>query len=171
MQVKPHDNKRRNGPLAVCSNMLMEMADPLVEALRALVEREGGRHAVARKIGVNEQSLYQILRGIPLPSGKPRGVGAKLREKLNVAYPGWIDASRPKMPLPEIRDALPVVLDAIAACPHRDELRTLLALLVDHDAPAYRQRLAELLRAAEPPRLPVESRDFQPPVPQQATSR
>lgn len=70
-----------------------------------------------------------------------------------------------------IHAALPAVLDAIAACPHRDELRTLLALLVDHDAPAYRQRLAELLRAAEPPRLSVESRDFQPPVPQQATSR
>lgn len=35
-------------------------------------------------------------------------------------------------------------------CPHRDELRTLLALLVDHDAPAYRQRLAELLGSFDP---------------------
>jgi len=52
--------------------------------------------------------------------------------------------------LPSISTALPVVLDAIAMCPHRDELRTLLALLVDHDAPAYRQRLAELLGSFDP---------------------
>lgn len=75
------------------------------------------------------------------------------------------------MPGPEISAALPVVLDAIRACPHKEELRVLLPLLVDTDAPAYRQRLAELLGDAQPPRLPVESADFQPPVPQQTTSR
>ncbi|UBQ04479.1 helix-turn-helix transcriptional regulator [Tepidimonas taiwanensis] len=65
-----------------------------------------------------------------------------------------------------IHAALPVVLDAIAACPHRDELRTLLALLVDHDAPAYRARLAELLSA--PPSIPpglIETSDFAGPAP------
>lgn len=52
------------------------------------------------------------------------------------------------------------MLDAIAACPHRDELRTLLALLVDHDAPAYRQRLAELLGSFDPrgPNLTTEDK-------------
>lgn len=55
--------------------------------------------------------------------------------------------SRPRQAAlpPSLPDALPVVLDALAASPHRAELRSLLALLVDTDAPAYRARLAELL--------------------------
>jgi hypothetical protein len=44
-----------------------------------------------------------------------------------------------------IEAALPVVLDALAASPARAELRQLLPVLVDTDAPAYRQRLMELL--------------------------
>lgn len=143
------------------------MDDPLVQALRRLVDREGGRHVVAARIRVNEQSLYQILRGIPLPSGRPRGIGAALRAKLTAAYPDWLPTEAlPTPTAPPLAQALPVVLDAIRSCPdsHREELRSLLTLLVDHDAPAYRQRLAELLGAAAPA-LPVESRDFLPPVP------
>lgn len=69
---------------------------------------------------------------------------------------GWMDtdpglatsAHAPDNPpalQPSLPSALPVVLDALAASPHRAELRSLLALLVDTDAPAYRARLAELL--------------------------
>lgn len=56
----------------------------------------------------------------------------------------------PAAPLPRrgevrIAEALPVVLDALAAVRQRDELRQLLPLLLDTDAAPYRQRLAELL--------------------------
>lgn len=46
---------------------------------------------------------------------------------------------------PTLRQALPVVLDAIAAARERDKLRAALLAFLDDDAPAYRQRLAELL--------------------------
>lgn len=65
-----------------------------------------------------------------------------------------------------LNQALDVVLDALAESPHRAELRQLLPMLVDTNAQAYRQRLAELL--APPQRTPppaAESKDFHPPVP------
>lgn len=66
--------------------------------------------------------------------------------------PGWLDAdAHPTPPTPELAAALPVVLDAIAACPERAELERLLPLLVT-GAPAYRQRVAELLGG--PPAAP-----------------
>lgn len=43
--------------------------------------------------------------------------------------------------------ALPVVLDALVACEHKEELKTLLGLIIDTNAQPYRQRLAELLGA------------------------
>lgn len=49
---------------------------------------------------------------------------------------------------PTLRQALPVVLDAIAAARERDKLRAALLAFLDDDAPAYRQRLAELLGEA-----------------------
>lgn len=134
----------------------------------------GKTSAFARLIGRSDAVVYQLRSGHRL-------LGDALARHIEICCglpQGWLDTDEAVPPeggsafdSPPIRSALPVVLDAIAMCPHRDELRTLLALLVDHDAPTYRQRLAELLRAAEPPRLSVESRDFQPPVPQQATSR
>lgn len=51
----------------------------------------------------------------------------------------------PRSKADSLQQALPVVLDAMQRCQARSELRTLLTLLVDSDAPAYRQRLAELL--------------------------
>lgn len=60
-----------------------------------------------------------------------------------------------------IANALPVVLDALAKAPARAELRTLLPLLIDSDAQAYRQRLAELLVASKKQPMPsVETKDF-----------
>ena len=66
------------------------MTDPAVRALALLVEREGGRYAVAAQINCNPRTLYQIVAGIKLKSGKPRGVGRDLREKLERHYPGWL---------------------------------------------------------------------------------
>lgn len=71
------------------------MTDPLVLALERLVAREGGRIKVADEIGVNEQSLYQILKRIPhSTTGKPKGVGPKIREKLTARYPDWMELGR-----------------------------------------------------------------------------
>ena len=64
----------------------------LIEAFRALCEREGGHVAVADEIGANEQNLWQILAGIKLPSGEPRGVGPNLQRRLEQRYPGWANA-------------------------------------------------------------------------------
>jgi len=69
------------------------MEDPAIAALQALVTRtEGGRAAVAAAIHANEQTLYQILARIPLKSGRPRGLGRDLRERLTRAFPNWLDA-------------------------------------------------------------------------------
>jgi len=110
------------------------MNDPIVESLRRLVAQHGGAVAVADKIGVNDQTIYQILKGIKLPSGRPKGVGPALRAKLDEHYPGWLDTaitgtshvtlgaiqqvaegSVHYAVSPSLAQALPVVLDAIAA--------------------------------------------------------
>ena len=68
------------------------MSDLYVSALRRLVAATpGGRAEVAAQIHANEQTLYQILSGIPLSSGKLRTVGRDLRERLSRAYPDWLD--------------------------------------------------------------------------------
>lgn len=69
----------------------MDASDPLVTALDRLCTKEGGWKAVASKLGVNDQSLYQITTGKKLPSGNPKGVGPKLRNLLDEHYPGWRD--------------------------------------------------------------------------------
>ncbi len=66
----------------------------LVDALRALCEREGGRKAVAATLHVNEQSLYQILSGVKNKSGRAKSVGRILRERLDAHYPGWMQLQR-----------------------------------------------------------------------------
>lgn len=75
------------------------MPDPLIAALTRLVEREGGYDAVANAAGHNSQALYQIVAGITLPSGKPRGVGRLLRERLDRAFPDWLEGNRTGLPL------------------------------------------------------------------------
>lgn len=56
----------------------------------------------------------------------------------------------PRSEIESLRQALPVVLDAIAAVWERDKVRAALLAFLDDDAPAYSQRLAELLGAARP---------------------
>ncbi len=63
--------------------------NPDVAALQALCDKEGGYKVVAKAIGVNDQSIYQIVSGVLLPSGRPKGVGPSLKEKLNARYPDW----------------------------------------------------------------------------------
>lgn len=134
---------------------MTEAADPDVLALRLLLGNSvSRRREVADALGVNEQTLYQISRGVRMKSGRPRSVGVSLRTKLDQRFPEWRSnagsyAATSHPAPPTLPAALPVVLDALALAPNRDELRQLLPLLVDTDAPAYRQRLAELL-APEP---------------------
>ena len=70
--------------------MTMNDLDPLVKSLAELCAREGGHEFVAEKAKVSADNLWQILKGIKLPSGKPRGVGARLRERLSNTYPDWL---------------------------------------------------------------------------------
>lgn len=67
------------------------MEDLEVLALRRLVGTTAKRRKeVAWTLGVNEQSLYQIVAGVPLESGKARGVGRALKAKLTRHFPGWM---------------------------------------------------------------------------------
>lgn len=73
---------------------VMSPKDALREALVALCQREGGADAVADKAEVNAQNLTHIMNGVLLPSGRPRGVGPQLAEKLERAFPGWASPQR-----------------------------------------------------------------------------
>lgn len=61
----------------------------LIECLKILCSMEGGCQAVAEQAGVNADYLWQILAGIRLPSGEPRGVGPRVGKRLTKAFPGW----------------------------------------------------------------------------------
>lgn len=63
--------------------------DPEVSALIALCDRMGGFRQVADAIDANDQSIYQIISGVRLPSGNLKGIGPQIRKKLNERFPGW----------------------------------------------------------------------------------
>ena len=67
----------------------MTPKEQLIESLRLLCEREGGHATVADAIASSEQTLWQIVNGVKLPSGEPRGVGPNLQKRLDARYPGW----------------------------------------------------------------------------------
>lgn len=69
----------------------METTDLMVQALRLLCKEQGGHELVAENAGVSAANLDQIIKGVKLPSGRPRGVGPGLRAKLTAAYPQWLD--------------------------------------------------------------------------------
>lgn len=77
----------------------MGTRDSLVEALRRLCDKEGGHAVVAEVAGVSADNLWQILKGIKLPSGEPRGVGPRLARKLDAAFPGWADSPASQSPV------------------------------------------------------------------------
>lgn len=113
--------------------------------------------------------------GVPielLVTGTEADIDAWLASRERASDPRVIDVQAREVPQPgeraalpplgagvmTIREALPVVLEAMRACPHREELRTLLTLLIDIDAEPYRKRLAELLDTQAVPRPPVQTK-------------
>lgn len=92
----------------------MHAVDPFVKALADLCAREGGYAFVADKAKVNADGLWQILNGVKLPSGNPRGVGPGTRKKISAAYPDWLDAKitqatgSPSTVVPDDPGALPI---------------------------------------------------------------
>lgn len=70
----------------------MTTREHLIQSLKRLCDDKGGYKAVADKAGVDDQSLYQILSGVKLPSGNAKGVGPTIQRKLDAAYPGWASA-------------------------------------------------------------------------------
>lgn len=91
-----------------------EFENPEVVALRSLCDRHGGFRVVASKLGVNDQSLYQILAKVKLKSGRPKGIGPSLREKLNEHYPGWSVTQSAHPMLANNPDRLQAILGSIA---------------------------------------------------------
>lgn len=61
-----------------------------VKALSRLCDLNGGWKAVGLTLGVNPQTVYQIVTRRKTESGTVRGVGRKLRERLEDNYPGWM---------------------------------------------------------------------------------
>jgi hypothetical protein len=102
----------------MCSNPQMD--DDTDERLRAALESlcKGGakrRHQVAQTLGVNDQTLYQIIRRMTMPSGKVRSIGPDLRQKLDEHFPGWSGlANVTSLPPPTFDAALPIVLRRLA---------------------------------------------------------
>lgn len=131
--------------LASCLNSAM--SDPTVEALRRLVDTiDGGRAALASTIHSSEQTIYQILRGVPLKSGKPRVVGRDLRERLDRHYPNWLDTPTqdgPRTALPLVPPMPPTLAQVV------DRLAELLAPLGDEARERAVLRLQTLARAPD----------------------
>lgn len=69
----------------------------LTQALGALCEREG-YHSVAATIGSSYRTLWQITHGYKSETGRPRGIGVRLQERLDEHYPDWAstEPSRPE---------------------------------------------------------------------------
>lgn len=70
----------------------MSTVDPVIAALVALCQSEGGHKIVAEEARVSSDNLWQIINGTLLPSGKPRGVGPDVRRRLTARYPGWLNS-------------------------------------------------------------------------------
>lgn len=69
----------------------MSTREHLIQSLKTLCRQNGGYRAVADRAGVDDQSLYQIISGVKLPSGNAKGVGPTIQRKLDAAFPGWAD--------------------------------------------------------------------------------
>lgn len=76
----------------------MEKIDPSVDALKHLCQKVGGYKMLALEIGVNDQTIYQIVSGVKLPSGNPKGVGPTLRRKIEAHYPDWLAGGKGDTP-------------------------------------------------------------------------
>jgi len=128
-----------------------------IECLRALVKAKGGLEAVADVVDCNPNNLRQIINGIKLPSGNPRGIGPTLHRQLTAAFPGWdaigaepaIPIKPGKLSLPEALEVLGLALSAAMPAAVRAELAAALAAWAQFDGKArYRNLVAELLNSA-----------------------
>ncbi len=89
-----------------------------VAALQALCERAGGFKAVADAIDVNDQSIYQIVTRKKLPSGREKGIGPSLRDKLNARYPNWNKSAAIPDDMPQrLKAALATVASLLRSIP------------------------------------------------------
>ena len=66
----------------------------LAQALGALCAREGYKN-VAATIGSSYRTLWQIVHGSKSETGRPRGIGVRLQERLDEHYPGWANNEPP----------------------------------------------------------------------------
>lgn len=66
----------------------MTPKERLIERFKALCEKHGVDF-VAGKIHSSPDSLKQVIAGTKLPSGKPRGIGPDIQQRLEKAFPGW----------------------------------------------------------------------------------
>lgn len=123
----------------------MEASDPLVTALSRLCNKEGGWKAVASKLGVNDQSLYQITTGKRLPSGNPKGVGPKLRNLLDEHYPGWREIHTSPIGRPHIAATPDTAREPILVADAYAQTRALPSL------PQVVEELARHMRGLDPP--------------------
>ncbi|WP_141111157.1 hypothetical protein [Chromobacterium haemolyticum] len=76
----------------------MKVEDVRLENLRALVVERSTIAAVAQVSDTSPAYLSHILNGVPLPSGRPRGVGHTLARKLEQGCgkpTGWMDRPHP----------------------------------------------------------------------------
>jgi hypothetical protein len=108
--------------------MLELVMDQEVTALRRLLqataEHPAGtperRRFVAERAGCSADNLYQVAKGILLDSGKPRGVGRELRQRLDAAFPHWLDAiasvnePSPAYAVPDLAEQLAHAISALS---------------------------------------------------------
>ena len=129
--------------------------------LGLLIAEEGSATLLAQKTDKSPAQISQWITGArDSKTGRPRtmsdDVARHLEQRTNKPR-GWMD-----QPLLEVtqdsassgssgwlKHALDQVLDALAACPDRAELRQLLPMLVDTNAQAYRERLHQLLDGSQ----------------------
>jgi transcriptional regulator with XRE-family HTH domain len=138
-----------------------------------LDDRAISQAQVARDLGIEQQILSALIKRNSVRSVHAQPLAdyfqVHLRWLLSGIGPRDLEsATVTPAPAPALRNALPVVLDAIAACPARAELERLLPLLVTGAQP-YRDRVAELLdpvaadvAKATTPVASIESPRFQP---------
>ena len=77
-----------------------------------LCAANGGPDSVAANAGVSSENLKQILSGVKLRSGAPRGVGPKLQAALEKHYPGWSRLG--ESPRPSGDSPIQAALEALA---------------------------------------------------------
>ena len=71
---------------------LMDTSEIYVQALQHLVNNTvGGLQAVARQAGISAANLDQVLKGVKHPSGRPRGLGPRVKEALLKTFPRWLE--------------------------------------------------------------------------------